>query len=317
MNKHGFREFLQERNISEDQIEQFVSIAEKFEGSQSHTADGVRAFSAMLIEKGLNVLDNYRALALYGRFLGNKEIYVAVVELVDGVEALDNLYDKVGASVGEAQRDEIFKGIELPPLGTPSSHKPQVTQAVMARLESAVEPKTCKKLLADSLRDLRDKGFLDDRKKYHACKDLDEFLEKQGQEFMAQLEQLKKDGELFFTQEVTAEVIEFVASHPEVRQGVREGNVLYEAKIPYMTVEYLAETDESLKKYYYCHCPWVRESLKAGDVQVSPTFCNCSAGFHKKRWEVIFDQPLRAEIVESVLLGDSWCKIAIYLPEHL
>jgi hypothetical protein len=97
---------------------------------------------------------------------------------------------------------------------------------------------------------------------------------------------------------------------------VREGNVLYEAKIPYMTLEYLTATDEHLKRYYYCHCPWVRESLKTGDGSASPTFCLCSAGFHKKSWEVIFDQPLQAEIVETVLKGDPWCKIAIHLPQE-
>ena len=92
--------------------------------------------------------------------------------------------------------------------------------------------------------------------------------------------------------------------------------MLYEVKIPYMTLEYLAETDERLRRYYYCHCPWVRESLKEGDVSVSPTFCLCSAGFHKKSWEVIFEQPLEAEIVQTALKGDPWCKIAIYLPEE-
>jgi hypothetical protein len=81
-----------------------------------------------------------------------------------------------------------------------------------------------------------------------------------------------------------------------------------------MTKEYLAETDEQMRRYYYCHCPWVKEALKTDDARIPPTFCSCSAGFHKKRWEVIFDQPLRAEIVESVLKGDMWCQIAIHLP---
>jgi hypothetical protein len=130
------------------------------------------------------------------------------------------------------------------------------------------------------------------------------------------LEQIRDEGGLFFTQPITDEVIGFVRAHPEIAQGVRDGEVLYEVKIPYMAVEYLAETDERMKRYYYCHCPWVRESLKEGDVRVSPTFCLCSAGFHKKSWEVIFDQPLKAEIVETVLRGDPWCKISIHLPEE-
>lgn len=321
MDRDGFRQFLQEREIPEDQIEPFISLVERFEDfvqtKEAPTGDDVRAFSEILIKKKLNTFDNYRALALYGRFQKNDEVYVAIVELVDGAEALDNLYEKVGQMVGEQKRDEIFAGIDLPPMGTPSTEKPAATQAIMERLEGMVDAETCKEILSGSLRYLEDEWFLEGREKYLACKNLDEFLEKKGDEFIAQLEQIKNEGGLFFTQEITDEVIEFVQSHPEIRQGVREGNVLHEAKIPYMTREYLAETDERLKRYYYCHCPWVRESLRTGDVDVSPTFCNCSSGFHKKSWEVIFDQPLKAEVVEAVLQGDPWCKFAIHLPDNL
>jgi hypothetical protein len=52
-------------------------------------------------------------------------------------------------------------------------------------------------------------------------------------------------------------------------------------------------------------------------VRVSPTFCQCSAGFHKKSWEVIFGRPLKAEVVETVLAGDAWCKFAVHLPEEV
>jgi hypothetical protein len=47
---------------------------------------------------------------------------------------------------------------------------------------------------------------------------------------------------------------------------------------------------------------------------VSAQFCRCSAGFHKKPWEVIFDQKLEAEVLESVLQGDMRCRFAIHLP---
>jgi hypothetical protein len=61
----------------------------------------------------------------------------------------------------------------------------------------------------------------------------------------------------------------------------------------------------------------VKESLKQGPSGIPASFCACSAGFHKRRWEVIFGQKLKAEIVESVLRGDDWCKIAIHLPEGI
>jgi len=318
MDREGFRQMLLERKVPEEQLEQHIALAERFEGfaRKPPTPDDVLAFSAILLEEGLNDWDNYITLARYAHFVHNDAAYVAGVELLDGAEALDGLYEKLGETVGEEKRDEVFAGIEIPPLGTPNTEKPKLTQAVMERLEQLVDAATCQQILSGSLRDLRDEWYLDERTKYAEAGSIDAYLARKGDDLIAELEKLRDEGRLYFTQPITDEVIDFVQRHPEIRQGVRVGNVLYEAKIPYMTVEYLAETDERLKRYYYCHCPWVRESLRSADVRVSPTFCLCSAGFHKKRWDVIFGQELRAEVVESVLQGDPWCKMAIHLPEE-
>ncbi len=319
MDKKGFHEFLGKKELSESEIEGAISLAEKFQdfvsGRPQPTRKDVRAFSVFLIKEGINTQANYYALARYGRFLGNNDVYVAVVDLLDGAEAMDGLYEKAGQVLGEQRRDEIFEGIDLPPLGLPNDEKVKVTQVVMERLESLADSQECQDILSNSLRHLSDERHQDEKKLYLDCQNLDEFLDKSAQNFIAQLERLRDEEELFFTQEITDEVIEHVRSQPMIARGVREGNVVYEVKIPHMTKEFLAETDEQMRRYYYCHCPWVKEALKSGDARISPTFCSCSAGFHKKRWEVIFDQPLRAEIVESVLKGDEWCKIAIHLPE--
>jgi len=323
VDREGFRKLLQERKVPEDQIEYHIILAERFETwaqergtGGSATADDARAFAALLIEEGLNTWDNLVTLVRYGWFVKNDEVYVAAVELLDGSEALDRLYEKLGQAVGEQKRDEVFAGIEIPPLGTPSAEKPAITQAIMERMERLVGAETCREMLSGGLRHLEDAWYLDERAKYAECRDIDEYLERKGRKSIAQLEQIRDEGGLFFTQPITDEVIAFVQSHPEIAQGVRDGAVLYEVKIPYMAREYLAETDERLRRYYYCHCPWVRESLKEGDVRISAAFCQCSAGFHKKSWEVIFDQRLEAEVVETVLKGDPWCKIAIHLPEQ-
>ena len=112
-------------------------------------------------------------------------------------------------------------------------------------------------------------------------------------------------------------MVEFVRSEPLIARGVREGDILYEVKIPHMTIEFLAENDPQMKRYYYCHCPWIKEALKDGDADIPSVFCTCSAGFHKKRWESILGQPLQAEILESVLNGDDRCMIAIHLPDGI
>ena len=326
MDKDGFRRHLQDRDIAPEEIEQHLSIVERFEsflqdtGRQRPpnrpTAADLRAFSAQLVKQGLNVYHNYLALARLGRFTHNNELFVAAVEFLDGSEVMENLYRKLGQEVGEPTRDAIFRDIALPPLGVPPTQKYQVTAAVMDRLEELVDAPTCREILSGCLRNLRDEGYLAQRDAYLACGSLEAYLARKRQEFIAQLEQMRDDGSLYFTQPITDEVIDFVRDHPEINPGLLEGNVLYETKIPYMTQAYLAETDERMKRYHYCHCPWARESLRHGDVSVSATFCHCSAGFQKKPWEVIFGQPLRAELVESVLQGDPWCTFAIHLPEQ-
>lgn len=324
MDREGFRRLLQERKTPEELIAGQIAMAERFEqwleerdARRQPTGDDVRDFSALLIKEGRNTYENYLALVRYGHFVGSHPVYIAAVELIDGSEALDGLYTKLGQWVNPETRDKVFAGIDLPPLGTPPASKPPVTQAVMERLEELVDPDTCREILSGGLRDMEDAWFIGERTKYLECGSLDLYLERKGQDFIAQLEQLRDDGGLFFTQPVTDRVIEFVRANPEIAQGVREGNILYEVKIPYMAEQYLTAADDRLKRYYYCHCPWVRESLRTDNLDVSPTFCLCSAGFHKKSWEVILDQPLRADIVETVLNGDRWCKIAIHLPESV
>ncbi len=49
-------------------------------------------------------------------------------------------------------------------------------------------------------------------------------------------------------------------------------------------------------------------------ADVPPVWCNCSAAFVKKPYEVIFGQPLKAEILETVLTGGRWCRFVIHLP---
>ncbi|MBM3127230.1 MAG: hypothetical protein FJ009_01180 [Chloroflexi bacterium] len=318
MDQNGFREFLRGRKTPDDKIESFVALAENFEqwiGARAATKDDVLAFSAQMIRDAENTYDNYIALARYGLFVKNRAIYVAVVELLDGTEAMDNLYARLAEVVGEQKRDEVFAGLTLPVLGTSNAARPAFTQTVMARLENLIAPEAYRPLLANCLRTLGERDP-SEREKFLACKNLDEFLQKKGDEFIAYLEQLKRENRLYFTQEITDDVIAYVERHLEIRQGVRVGDVIYEAKIPYNTVEFLAATDTQMKRYHYCHCPWVKESLRANDAHVSPTFCLCSAGFHKKYWESVFGKPVQAYVVETVLQGDPWCKFAIHLPEN-
>jgi hypothetical protein len=324
MDRDEYIKFLKTRNLSKEEIDQSIRMVASYEAyleSAPHprslaksTREDILSYSKTMIEAGSNSYEHYVALARYGLSFGNNALYTGVLELLDGAEVLDNLYHKVAQEVGDERRDAIFSGVDKIPLGTPNSEKPAVMQPALERLERGIDLETREKIVGSGLRDLQEDWYVEERNKYQGCQDIDQYLDQKGEEFISQLENIKASGKLFFNQEITDEVIEFVDRIPEIRQGVREGNIIYEIKIPHMSKEYLAEQDEIKKRYYYCHCPWVKESLKSGKSGIPSWFCNCSAAFHKKPWEVIFGQSLHAEIIESVLQGDLWCRIAIHLP---
>ena len=315
MNTQGFRKFLEERKFLQERIDAFLAFAEKFDEFRKEEPrfEAFADFSKMMIAEGLNTFDNYYAIALYGRFIKDNTLLPAALELIDGGEVLDNLYKKTGEVLGNARRDEIFAGVELVPLGTPNAEKPAAMQAMIERLERA-DPQACKQILSSGLRDLPDEYYVGAKKTFEECANIDAYLLRKKQDLIAELETIQREGRLYFNQEITDEVIEYVRREPEIGQGVRVGNIIYETKIPHQAKEYLAETDEDKKRYHYCHCPWVKESLKNGKSNISPTFCNCSAAFMKKPWEIIFGQPIQTDVLETVLNGDLRCRFAIHLP---
>ncbi|MFZ6029425.1 MAG: hypothetical protein ACOYYS_17065 [Chloroflexota bacterium] len=316
MDRSGFRTLLAERNVPADRLDSALALAERFERFASQhggfTTETAWAFSKMLIAAGENCQENFITLARYGLFIKSNPVFVAMLEILDGGEAQENLYKRVGETCGEALRDEIFAGIGVAPYGTPTPEKPRYMQPAIERLEKALGPDACRALLADSLRDLPDYAW--EREAFQACANVDEYLLQKKKKFIEQMEACQREGRLFFAQEVTDEVLAYIRAEPEMGGGVRVGNIVYETKIPFLTQQYLAESDPTLKRYAYCHCPWAREAVRTGE-KVSPIFCHCSAGFHKKPWEGALGQKIRVDVLESVLQGDFRCRFAVHLPD--
>jgi hypothetical protein len=257
------------------------------------------------------------ALLRFSRFAGNREVEVALLELLDGSDVLDNISKEVKKRVGERRHGEIFEGIEFPPLGTFSTDKPKATRRLMKRLDVMLGEENCKEILLTGPHASPKKAYLQERKDFLESNDIDDFLRMRHKEYVNELEQHMKEGTLYFNQEIDEEVLDYVRNTPTCQNGVREGRIIYVTKIPYMAKRYLNEKNETMKRYYYCHCPWVREAIRSG-IDISPNFCYCSAGFEKRPWEVIFNQSVKAEVIETVLKGDLICRFAIYMPEkHL
>ena len=328
MDENGFRELLEKRDLPKEQIDDhvaFVSLMEKrLAGREpSMTFEDLSHGSTQelvneLIDSGENGIQNLLALARYAWLIRNTEMYVTLFQMLDGYEAMDNLYQRLGEVVGDDLRDCVFDEMPLPPLGLSRHEKSRYNYQIMRRMDEIFGEASTRDILQDSLRDLPDASYQEAYREYHKiCEgDIDRFLAFKDRQFTETLRGFMERGDLFFGQEITEEVIAFVDSNPEIGGGVRAGNIVYETKIPYNTKAYLEETDPQKKRYHYCHCPWAKESLRHGALTVTPMWCQCSGGFHKRQYEVIFGQPIHAEVLQTVLQGDPVCRFAIYLPEE-
>ncbi len=325
MNIDGFRKFGEERKYKKEIIDEAVKKVEDFNSflqsiqRNIDTANekDVHKYAQHLIDTSDNSKETYYALIRYCYFSGNENMLIALYELLDGSDALNNLAQELSEVVGEEKSKKILQGIDFPVLGTLSVKKPVITKKVIQRLEESLDEKTCHKILVSNLHGIPKESYNKQREKFLETKNVDEYLAERHANFIKTLEKHRDDQTLFYTQEVDNEVVEHVKNNPQIEGGVRKGNILYAEKIPYLTKKFLNETDENLKKYFYCHCAWVREALKTGETDVPSKFCKCSAGYYKNQWDVILDQPVDVEVLETILDGDSRCLFAIHLPEEV
>ncbi len=325
MELDGFKVALQERKLDDEQIEAAVNIVDEFGKFLSHqkksvenaSNEDVYDFSDYLIEKEKNTFENYLSLLRFGYFQKKKELIIASLEILDGSEMIVNFSKRLMEEYGEKIRDEVFEGIGVPPLGIRPQQKVVVTKGLVERLLAKVDYATCKTFFEVGLRDKYSQSYEKSTELFQELNDVDEFLRRRHQNLVKTLENHLKEDTLFFTQEVNDEVIAYVKRDQTIEAGIRKGERVIITKIPYSTKEFIHEKDERKKRYFYCHNPWIREALLEEDQPIDPVFCGCSAGYFKNFWEAVLNQPVRVEVLKSLIKGDQICEFALYLPQKI
>jgi len=293
MDINGFKRFLEARKLSQGAIDASVASLQDFEtnlksrGKEITTAtrQDLYDYSARLINAGKNIPDSYISILRYAYFKKLKELIVAGMEVLDGSEVIENFSNRLVSEFSQELRDYIFESIGIPPLGISPKEKPEYTKKLVTRLVDKIGAEECVKFLNRGLRDRYEESRKPDREKFLKSKNIDEFLKQKHKDFVVELE--------------------------------RHFKKIIIKKIPHMAKEYLAEKDERKKRYYYCHCPWVKEAFEESDKPISPVFCSCSAGFYRAYWEIVFDQPVQVDVLASLLNGDPICKFAVHIPDNV
>ncbi|MFX0078609.1 MAG: hypothetical protein ACFE8O_05160 [Candidatus Hermodarchaeota archaeon] len=324
MDRKAYQDYLQENGVDKELAGNYVKRLEEFQNFLESDKSNIDAlppgkilkYTESLVEADSEeVLEFLRALIRYANFTKNYDYVIEIIDIAEAYNAMDNLYQRISEQHGEKARDDIFADIKIPPLGVDPETKPPFTKIVMQRLEETLGEDKTIELLAPCLHGRPLEGPKKDREDLLRLGDLDDFLALKHQEFIERVQQHQQDGTLEYAQYVDDDAVEYVKNTLSIAPGIREGNKIISTKIPYQTMKYLKADNDRMKRYYYCHCAWVRDAIKNGEEhEISPNFCHCSAGFTKMYWDVVFDQPITVEPVETVLNGALHCKFAIQIP---
>jgi predicted hydrocarbon binding protein len=211
------------------------------------------------------------------------------------------------AAAGEDVRQRVMEGSEA--LSSRSSREEVVawSKAAMERLEVLVpEEDKRRDIMTGCACQYPRSQLAEIRQVYEETGDLDlahQMLQQQFESFLRDTLQLQEA------------LIDQILSRGWGSAGLKEGSTVIATKIPksgYL-LEYMQEENPQKRRQIYCHCPRVRDAVKMGE-QLPRTYCYCGAGFYKGIWEEILQQPVRVEVLESVLQGGDACTIAIHLP---
>jgi effector-binding domain-containing protein len=221
----------------------------------------------------------------------NTAQYVIEAQLAYAFYRMEKLAENLECFAGEAVRREVMADSERFPLCS-AHEKATWLKGAMERLDSIVGDEDTRRDIMITVGDQFPRTRIQMlRDVYQRTGDLDELLEIMRAD--------RTLGDL---------------SWYEV--PVREGNFIHVTKDPYSPEEYQKATDENEKRAAYCHCGRLREAIRTG-MTMSRTYCYCGAGWYKQLWEGILGQPVRVEVVKSVLQGDDRCSFTIQLPTML
>jgi len=318
----GFRKRLKERKLIEKEIDFAVNAAREFleyleKKKVSWRAAGLgelKEYLSSLIDGGRNSMDRLLAIARYCYFAKKNDYYVYFTSILNGREILPLIGKKLVDVAGEETRHRIFDRFELPPLGSPPDDYPKLTKMIVDKLEAELPTATCREVLTGNYHEIPAEAFKDKKERFDKAKSIDEYLKGEHKRLVTELTEFMKKGRIWYEQQITPEVVEFVKRNSET-SGVRRDDKIYVTKIPYAPSDYLKEKDPTLKRYYACHCPLARTAIRDGTPMIPSVFCYCSGGFEKFAFDTIFGQSTEVELLESALKGDPRCRFAITIPK--
>ena len=228
---------------------------------------------------------------------------------------IQKMEKEISSVLGNSVWDAITSGLNFNP-DMCEKELSQCMYIILNRIEEYSDAPQVKEILFNVRHGLDRSDFESEIKEFSKYNNIDLFAKHIQDNYFNQLKDCLNQKQLFSGQEIDQEVYDFLTGIEESFSGKREGNTIYITAIPFRTKEYLHAQNNTMKRYYFCHCQFARESILTDKV-VSGVLCNCSLGFSTELWDSVLDTKLSGEVLESVLAGGMRCRYAIKLPDDI
>lgn len=326
MKTDAYGEHLRARGVDDAEIKERAAVIRAFAeglralGTELGSAgrEEVARYAETMIADGSNSPRNFDILCDYALWRGLRALYVLLVEVTDCGNAMEKLAETIEQRYGAAVRARIFSK-PAPPLGTGEDERVAYTREITRRMAELLSPEKARAAWFQVQHGISAAFWrrhdLGEKERYSRCETLDAFLKAKLRDRNEMLKGLRERGELWFTMELTDEVLDFLTGEPHMKFGEHGGKAgIIVTKVPYRPALYLRETDEKRKRYYACHCPLIRGAILRGEP-VSADVCYCSLGHASHFLAGIGLEDLRGEVLQSAAQGDERCRFIFYLPD--
>ncbi len=284
----------------------------------SVSIDDIKLYLTEIISSEKNSPARLLALARYYYVINKHDSYIYFTKLFGGYGVMANIRKRLEWNTDKDTLEKVYSGLDEPVLGSPPEAFPEFTSRFMKRLKKYLSTQKYRLVLAGNNHGIPETAMHAEKILYEQSASLDEYLKGRHERNVAEIQKFCDEGKVWYEQEITQDIVDYVKSNQEVLSAVRKGNKLYITKIPFDGINYLASDDPILKTYYACHCPFARERIiDETHENVDADWCYCSAGFAKFPFEIIFGEELEVEMLQSALKGDPVCRFAITLPSGI
>jgi len=277
------------------------------------TINDIREYMDHLIQTKSNKYNNVIHIARYYYYENMKEHYIHMTSYFNSLGVLEHIVERISLYENDETKNAIMNEIDLPPFGTDITDLPEYTSRFINTLFKHLPTETCNKILAGNNHQIPIESFNAEKDFYNQSPTFEDYLKNRHQRKVLELEQYYKNNQVWFEQIITKDVIDFVRHNPEVLSGVIDNDKLYITKIPYDINNFISAQDDKLKRYYACHCSFVRENILQQKTDIPQEWCYCSGGFAKHPFEAILGQELDVKLLSTPLNGDHLCRFEIDL----